>query len=327
MTGRRMCQGLIALIFVTISSSTLIKIAQAEYPEKSVRVIVPFAAGGGSDQVARALATGMSGVLGQSVIVENKPGAGTVIGSDFVAKSLPDGYTVLLATMANAVNPGLLAKLPYGSNKAFIPVAILGRGPNILVVRADSPLKSVQDVIVAAQANPQKLTYSSQGVGTSAHLAGEMFTNLTKIELTHIPYKGSAPAMTDVMGGQVDMTFGTSSALVKHIQSGRFRALGVTSPQRVAALKDIPTIAEQGVPGYSVESWYGLFVPAATPQSIVEKLNRATRETVSSKAFRELAESEGLTVGQDSPEQFQSYVSDEEARWKKIITENKIQSN
>jgi len=301
--------------------------AQAVYPDKPIRIIVPFAPGGGTDQVARTLASGMSTALGQTVIVENKPGAGTVIGTDFVAKSSPDGYTILMATFANAVNTSLLTKLPYGSNKAFTPVVLVGRGPNILVVRADSPFHTLEDLLKEAKAHPQSLTYASQGIGTSAHLAGELFTYLTQTQITHVPYKGAGPAMTDVMGGQVDMTFGTSSAVVKHIQNGRLRALGVTSPERLPALRNIPTIAEQGVVQYSVESWYGLFVPTGTPENIVRSLNEAAKVAVNQPSFHELADNEGLTIVADTPAQFASYLAGEEQRWRNVITQNKIQTD
>jgi len=238
--------------------------ALAAYPDKPIRLVVPFAAGGGTDLIARTLGAGMSKELGQTIIVDNKPGAGTIIGTDAVAKSAPDGYTLVMASFAHAVNPSLQPKLPFDTEKAFTPVALIGRGPNILVVRADSPFKTVKDVIEAAKAKPGKLTYASQGNGTSAHLAGEMFANLAKVQMIHVPYRGAGPAITDLLGGQVDMIFGTAAAVSTFVDSGKLRALGVTTPQRSPALKDIPTIAES-VPGYVVESWYGLYAPAGTP--------------------------------------------------------------
>src|SRR4051794_18892627 len=217
--------------------------ALAAFPDKPVKLVVPFAPGGGTDSIARAVGVGMSQALGQPVIVDNKPGAGTIIGSDAVAKSAPDGYTVLVATFAHAVNPSLMPRLPFDTQKAFAPVMLLARGPNVLVVRADSPSKSVADVLTAARAKPGKLTYASQGNGTSAHLAGEMFTNLAKVEMTHVPYRGAGPAMTDLLGGQVDMMFATAAAASPHIAGGKLRALAVTSAQRAPALKNVPAIA------------------------------------------------------------------------------------
>ena len=213
------------------------------------------------------LASGMAQALGQPVIVDNKPGAGTIIGTDAVAKSPADGYTAVVASFAHAVNPSLMAKLPFDTDKAFSPVILLARGPNVLVVRTESPFKSVADVVAAARAQPGKVTYASQGNGTSAHLAGEMFSNLAKVKMTHVPYRGAGPAMTDLLGGQVDVMFATAAAAAPQIAGGKMRALGVTTPKRSPAMKDLPAIAET-VPGYAVESWYGLFVPAGTPADV-----------------------------------------------------------
>ncbi|MBS0338924.1 MAG: tripartite tricarboxylate transporter substrate binding protein [Proteobacteria bacterium] len=297
--------------------------ALAAYPDKPIKMIVPFAPGGGTDSIARTLGVAMSQTLGQPVIIDNKPGAGTIIGSDFVAKSAPDGYTLVVATFAHAVNPSLMAKLPFDTDKAFSPVALLARGPNILVVRADSPYKSVQDVLAAARANPGKLTFASQGNGTSAHLAGEMFNNLAKVQMTHVPYKGAGPAMTDLLGGQVDMMFATAAAAAPQMASGKLRALGVTTLQRSAALKDIPAIAES-VPGYAVESWYGIFVPAGTPADAVAKLNAAANKATQDAEFRKRLEPEGLSVSTGAPAELDTYVRAEEARWRKVVKENKL---
>ena len=244
---------------------------------------------------------------------------------DTVAKAPPDGYTIVMATFAHAVNPSLQQKLPY-NNQAFAPIALIGRGPNVLIVRSSSPFKSVSDVMTAAKSSPGKLTYASQGNGTSAHLAGEMFNNLAKVDLTHIPYRGAGPAMTDVLGGQVDMIFGTAAAVSPLIASGKMRALGVTSAEVSPAFKDIPTIA-QTVPGYAVESWYGLYAPASTPKSIIDKLNAAAKKAASHPDFVQKIEQEGLTVTASTPEELEKYVNNEQMRWRKIITENHIQVN
>jgi tripartite-type tricarboxylate transporter receptor subunit TctC len=316
-------------VIVTLAASVsgITPSAFAAYPEKLVRIVVPFAPGGGTDLIARTLGTGMSQELGQSVIIENKPGGGTIIGTDAVAKSAPDGYTLLVATFAHAVNPGLQPKLPYATDKAFAPVVLIGRSPNVLVVKSDSPYKTVQDVIAAAKAKPGKLNFASQGNGTSAHLAGELFKNLARVDLTHVPYKGAGPALTDLLGGQVDLMFGTAAAVTPFLQSGKLRALGVTTAERSPAFPNVPTIAESGVAGYAAESWYGLYAPAGTPPDVIAKLNAAAKKAVQGETFRKRAQDEGLIISAGAPAELDTYVRGEEARWKKIVKENNITAN
>jgi tripartite-type tricarboxylate transporter receptor subunit TctC len=295
----------------------------AAFPDKPVRLVVPFAPGGGTDLIARTLAAGMSKELGQQVVIDNKPGAGTIIGTDAVAKSPADGYTVVIATFAHAVNPSMVPKLPYASDKAFAPITLIGKGPNVLVVRADSPFKTVKDLIAAAKANPGKLSYASQGNGTSAHLAGEMFTNLAKVEMTHVPYRGAGPALTDLLGGQVSMIFGTAAAVGSFVDSGKLRALGVTSAGPSDALKGVPAIADT-LPGYAVESWYGLYAPAGTPPDVIARLNAAAKKAARSAEFTSKVEQEGLNVIASDPDELERYVRGEEQRWRRIVRENNI---
>jgi tripartite-type tricarboxylate transporter receptor subunit TctC len=309
-----------ALVAATTLTATT---AFAAYPEKPIRLVVPFAPGGGTDLIARTLGAGMSTELGQQVIIDNKPGAGTIIGTDAVAKSAPDGYTIVIASFAHAVNPSLVAKLPYASDKAFTPITLIGRGPNVLVVRADSPHKSVADIIAAAKARPGKLNFASQGNGTSAHLAGEMFMNLAKVDMVHVPYRGAGPAITDLLGGQVDMIFGTAAAVSNMVDNGKLRALAVTTAEPSAAFKGVPPIGAS-VPGYAVESWYGLYAPAGTPAEVIQKLNAAAKKAARSPDFSKKVEQEGLAVVASDPAELDRYVKAEEARWRKIVKENNI---
>jgi len=307
-------------VLVTACATTT---AFAEFPDKPIKLVVPFAPGGGTDLIARTLSIGMQKALGQSVIVDNKPGGGTIIGTDAVAKSAPDGYTLVMATFAHAVNPSMQPKLPFDTSKAFAPVTMVARGPNVLVVKADSPIKSVKDLLAAAKSSPGKLTYASQGNGTSAHLAGEMFSNLAKVEMVHVPYRGAGPAITDLLGGQVDMIFGTAAAVSAFIDSGKLRALGVTSPQASPAFKGVPAIADT-VPGYQVESWYGIYAPAGTPPDVVAKLGAAAAAAARGPEFSKKIEPEGLAVIASTPAELDAYVKAEEQRWKKIVKENNI---
>src|SRR6185437_11633291 len=236
--------------------------AQAGYPDKPIKIIVPFAPGGGTDIISRVLADAMSKDLGAPVIIENKPGAGTIVGSSAAANSAGDGYTLLMATFANAVNPSIYAKMPFDMFKALTPVALVARSFNIVVVNPKQPLKSVKDVIAFAKANPGKLKFGSFGVGTSAHLAGELFKILAHVDLTHVPFKGAAPAIASLLSGQIQIMFTTVTSATSYIHDGRLHALAVTSDERSPAFPDLPTVAEAGVPGYAAESWYGLYAPA-----------------------------------------------------------------
>ncbi|PVE07068.1 tripartite tricarboxylate transporter substrate binding protein [Limnohabitans sp. Rim28] len=310
---------------IGLGLALLAGLAHAEFPDKPVRIVVPFAPGGGTDLIARTLGQGMSQALGQPVVIDNKPGAGTVIGTDLVAKSAPDGYNLVIATLAHAVNPSLLSKLPYNNDTAFAPVSLIGRGPNVLVVRTESPFKTVKDVLDAARSG-KKLTYASQGNGTSAHLAGEMFANLTKLDFLHIPYRGAGPAMVDVLGGQIDLFFGTAAAVGNLVDQGKLRALAVTTPEPSPAFKGVPTVAAS-VPGYAVESWYGFFVRAGTPAPVIAKLNAAVKKAALNPEFVKKVEQEGLIVTASEPAEFDRYVKAEEARWRKIVKENNIKAD
>ena len=293
--------------------------ASAVYPDRIVKLVVPFAPGGGTDVVARTLAQEMTKDLGASIIIENKPGAGTIIGTQAVATSEPDGYTLLMGTFANAVNPSLNPKLPYDAHRDFAPVALIARSFNIVVVNPSSPIKSIADLIAAAKAEPDRLSYGTYGTGTSAHLAGELFKSLAQVNLTTVPYKGAAPAITDLVGGQIQVMFTTVASAASLIAGGQLRALAVTSAERSPAFPDLPTVAEAGVPGYAAESWYGLFAPAKTPPDVIDRLNKSAAKAVQSEAFRKLGVNEGLVMVARPPEEFDRYFRGEEERWRKVI--------
>ena len=301
------------------------------FPDKPIRIVVPFAPGGGTDLIARTLGQVMAQELGQSVVIENKAGGGTVIGTDFVAKSAADGYTLVMGTFANAVNPTLLPKLPYDAATAFAPVMLVGMSPNVLVVRSDSPFRSVQDIVTAAKAKPGQLSFASQGAGTSAHLAGELFKSLTQTYMLHIPYRGAGPALTDLLGGQVDMMFATASAVGGFLESGKLRALAVTTAERSPAqrLAQIPSLASAGVPAlrsYAADSWYGLFVPRGTPQNVIDKLNNAAKKAAHSDVFKRRVADEGLVVSAGSPQELDTYFKAEVIRWRKVIQNANIKA-
>jgi tripartite-type tricarboxylate transporter receptor subunit TctC len=313
-------------VIVCATAAFALTYGNAAYPDKPIRLVVPFATGGGTDTVARTLAAGMSIELNKQIIVDNRPGAGTIMGTDAVAKSPPDGYNIVIATFANAVNPSLQAKLPYDQDRAFAPITLIGKGPNVLVVRTDSPYKTVKDIVDASRAKPGVLTYASQGNGTSAHLAGEMFANLAKVQMTHVPYRGAGPALTDLLGGQVDMIFGTAAAVSNFVQSGKLRAIAVTTPEPSPSFKGIPTIAAT-LPGYAVESWYGLYAPAGTPPEVIQKLNGAATKAAQSPEFVKTIEREGLVITASDPAELDRYVKAEEVRWRKIVKENNIKAD
>ena len=297
--------------------------ARAAYPDKPIRLVVPFSPGGGTDSIARALGVLLAKSLGQPVLVDNRPGASTMIGSEFVAKAAPDGYTLLVATLAHAVNPSLQRNMAFDTEKAFTPVTLIGSSYNVLVVRSDSKFTAVADIIAAAKANPGKLSYASQGSGTSAHLAGELFDNLAHVDMLHVPYRGAGPALIDLLGGRVDMMFATSAASAPFIADHRLRALGTTAPEGKSPLPGVPSIA-QTVPGYSVDSWYALYAPAGTPPAIVDAIATAVAQAAKDPELIQRAAIEGVTLRPQGPAELQAFMAGEFARWRKLVTENKL---
>jgi tripartite-type tricarboxylate transporter receptor subunit TctC len=300
--------------------------ALAGYPDRIIRIVVPFAPGGGTDVVARTLAQEMARDLGVSIVIENKPGAGTIIGTQAVATSEPDGYTVLMGTFANAVNPSLKAALPYDPHKDFAPVALVARSFNIVVVNPKSPIRSIADLIAAAKADPDKLSYGTYGTGNSAHRAGELFKHLANVNLTTVPYKGAAPAISDLLGNQIQVMFTTVASCAALVEAGQLRAIAVTSAERSTAFPQLPTVSEAGVPGYAAESWYGLYAPANTPPEIIDRLNKSAAKAAQSEAFKKLSVNEGLVMVTAPPAELDRYFAGEEARWRKVILDAGIKA-
>jgi tripartite-type tricarboxylate transporter receptor subunit TctC len=299
-----------------------------EWPNKPIRWIVPFPPGGAMDVMARALAEKSSKSLGQAVVIENKPGAGGNIGADFVARSDADGYTMMITSIGMATNKYLYPKLSYDPVKDFAPVSLIAIVPNILVTNATQPnVKTVSDVVANAKAQPGKLTYASAGNGSSIHLAGEVFTSMAKIDMQHIPYKGSNPAVTDLLGGQVNYMFDSITSAKPHIDAGKLRPIGITTSKRSKALPNVPTIAESGLPGYEVTPWFAVFVPAATPKPIVNKLNAALLDALKSPEIKAKFDGIGAEPLGTSPDELAIYLNKEIERWGKVISTNNIKSD
>lgn len=299
-----------------------------EWPSKPIKWIVPFPPGGAMDVIARALADKSSKSLGQAIFVENKPGAGGNIGAELVARSEADGYTIMITSIGMATNKYLYPKLGYDPVKDFSPVSLVAVVPNVLVTNATQPnVKTVSDVIANAKAQPGKLTYASAGNGTSIHLAGEVFTSMAKIDMQHIPYKGSSPAVTDLLGGQVNYMFDSITSAKPHIASGKLRPIGLTTLKRSKTLPGVPTIAESGLPGYDVTPWFAVFAPASTPQPIIKKINAALIASMNSPEIKEKFEGIGAEPIGSSPEELAKYLNKEIERWGKIIATNNIKSD
>jgi tripartite-type tricarboxylate transporter receptor subunit TctC len=293
------------------------------YPTKPVRLVVPFPAGGTTDILARAAAQKLSEAWGQQVIVDNRPGAAGNIGSELVAKSAPDGYTLEMGTVGtHAINPSLYAKMPYDHIKDFVPIVLVAGVPNVLVVNPALPVNSVQELIAYAKANPGKVNFASSGSGTSIHLSGELFRTMSGVEITHIPYKGSAPALTDLMGGQVQIMFDNLPSSLPFIKAGRLRALAVTSATRAPALPDTPTMVEAGVPGFEASSWFGIVAPAGTPREIVNKVNAEIDRWLSSPEAKEKLAAQGAIAAGGTPEDFAKHIAAETAKWARVVKES-----
>ncbi len=290
------------------------------YPSKPLRIIVPFAAGGGADLVARTVGAKLTESLGQPVLVDNRTGAAGTIGADIAAKAPPDGHTLLLGSNGPlAINPSLYAKLPYDASRDFAPVALVTVMPFLLVTHPSLPVKSLKDLVALAKAKPGELNYGSPGSGSSTHLANELLKSMTGISITHVPYKGVAPAAIDLISGQVQMMSGDLSTLLPHVKSGRMRALAVTSARRSTLLPHMPTVVESGVPGYDASGWFGVLVPAGTPMAVIERLHASIVKGVAAADARERLAALGGDVATGTPMDFAAHLKTEAAKWGKVI--------
>ena len=320
-TRRRLMVGMIC-----ISSLTGLQVAaQTAWPNKPVRIIVPFAAGGTTDILARAMAPELTKAFGQSFIVENRAGAGGNIGADLVAKSPADGYTILMGTVGtHGINKALYAKMPYDSQKDFAPITLVAGVPNVMVMNVDKAkvlnINTVPDFIKYAKANPGKLSMASSGNGTSIHLAGELFKSRTGIFMTHIPYRGSGPALLDLIGGSVDVMFDNLPSALPQIKAGKLKAFAVTSAQRSAATPELPSIEEAaGLKGFDASSWFGLLAPAGTPVDIVNRIQQETSKALSTAVVKEKLLSQGAIPGGNTPEQFNTFINAEHVKWAQVV--------
>jgi tripartite-type tricarboxylate transporter receptor subunit TctC len=297
-----------------------------QFPERAVTLVVPFSAGGSTDVVARIIAQKMSDGLGQQVIVENVGGAGGSLGAGRVARSEPDGYTILMATVAtHALNPLILKSKPYDAEKDFAPISLLVIVPNVLVVNPELPAKNVEELLALLKAKPEDYSYASSGNGTPLHLSGELFKMMGGVSMQHVPYKGSGPALNDVIGNQVPIMFDNLPSSSSHIKAGTLRALAVTTKERAASFPDVPTVAESGIPGYETYTWNALFAPAGTPPEIVAKLNEAANAAMKDPAVIERMKEFSATIVGSTPEELGKHVSAELAKWKPIVEDAKIQ--
>jgi tripartite-type tricarboxylate transporter receptor subunit TctC len=307
-----------AVAAFTVMFSCFSGAAEQPYPTRPIRIIVPQSAGGSTDLVARAVAQRLGEALKENVVVDNRPGAGSLHGTDLVAKSSPDGQTLLVVAASFTINPSLRKNLPFDPMRDFAPISQLVSLPHILVVHPTVPVKSVKELVALAKSKPGQLNFGSSGIATSTHLAAELFMHMADVKMVNVPYKGGAPGMTALLGGQVHLYFATISTALPHINAAKLRALGVTSAKRSTAAPQYPTIAEAGVPGYQHQSWVGMLAPAKTPRAIVRKLNAEVVKIVRAPAMKASLLRDGLEVAGDSPEEFGRDIRTEIAKWQKL---------
>jgi tripartite-type tricarboxylate transporter receptor subunit TctC len=312
MIGRALA--LAALIALTSPGA-----AAQGYPGKPIRLVVPFAPGGGTDIIARLFGQYLADALGVAVVADNRGGAGSTLGTEIVAHAPADGYTLLLGNISLAFNAELYKKLPYDAIRDLAPISLVAVQPNIIVIHPSLPAKTVKEFIAVAKANPGKYSYASAGTGSGTHLAGELLKMLTHIDLVHVPYKGTGPALNDLIGGQVQMMVSTFASALPHAKSGRLRALAVTTAKRSPAAPDVPTLSEAGVPGFEYSTWYGLLAPARTPRDIIAKLGDTTRKVLAREDLKQRFDSQGVEPLWNTPGEFAAYLRAETAKWGKVV--------
>lgn len=312
---RTFAHGILAVALFTISATT----PAQDYPTRPIRLVVPFAPGGGSDIAARVLAEGLTQVLGQTVVSDNRGGAGSTIGTDIVAKAPADGYTLLLGNISLAFNPSLYKKLPYNALRDLAPVSLVVDQPNIMVAHPSLPAQTLKDFIALARATPGKYTYASAGSGSGTHLATELLLLTLKLNLIHVPYKGTGPALTALLSNEISVFMSTFASALPHVKAARLRTFGVTSAKRAASLPDAPTIAEAGVPGFEYSTWYGLLAPAATPRAVIAKLNKTTVAVLESADIHKRFVAQGMDPVPCTPAEFSAKLKTETDKWTKVV--------
>jgi tripartite-type tricarboxylate transporter receptor subunit TctC len=318
-TSRRILGNVTGVALVALALGAAAPAHAQQFPVRPVRLVVPYPPGGANDIVARLLAPRMGEQLGQNVVVDNRGGGNTIIGSEIVAKAAPNGHTILIIAAGHAINPSLYPKLPYDTARDFAPVALIGDGAYVLVAHPSTGIASVADLIAAAKSKPGQIAYASSSIGNLTHLAAELFNSLARVKMLHVPYKGGNPAMADLLGGRVSVFFSTVAVARPHLQAGKIKGLGVTTARRSLALPNIPTIAESGLPGYEVSGWYGLVAPAATPKAAIGRLHGVVQGALRQGEIKQKLLGVGVEVVDATSDQFGERIKTELAKWEKVV--------